>query len=108
MAKKTCPNGHQYTSDKCPYCPDPDNPRKKKQQKTRLFGTTIRETLDEFKPAHASKQDDIKVLKHDRKIILFRVAVSAAVLVTAIVCVSTKEQSAGIGLFGTLIGYWLK
>ena len=111
MAKKTCLNGHQYTGDKCPYCPGPENLNKKIQPKPRMFGTTIREMLDVLKPAHASKQADAAVLKRDRNIILFRMVVSAAVIAAAAVCVfvfTEKHTSTGIGLFGTVIGYWLK
>jgi hypothetical protein len=106
MNKKICKNGHSYKGEKCPYCPDGGRPGK--PHKTRLFGTTIRETIDVLKPVRISVTAD-KTAKRDRKIIFTRVAISTIVLVAAVIFAVTEEQrGTGIGLFGTVIGYWLK
>jgi hypothetical protein len=106
MAQKICSNGHKHTGDKCPYCPGTDP--KLRPHKTRLFGTTIRETVDVFKTARKTEKPDKNVWR-ERKIILCRTAISLAVLVAAVVFVVMEEQrGTGIGLIGTVIGYWLK
>jgi hypothetical protein len=103
MTTKICKNGHKYSGKKCPYCPNGDRPGK--PHKTRLFGTTIRETVEILKPADKAN----KTVQRDRRVIFTRVAVSVVVLVAAVVFVISEEsRGTGIGLFGTIIGYWLK
>ncbi|MDR1169692.1 MAG: hypothetical protein LBK97_02530 [Prevotellaceae bacterium] len=106
MAKKKCSKGHEYRGDKCPYCPGTDP--KLRPHKTRLFGTTIRETIDILKHKPSKQQKDT-VAAHNRKIIRIRIAVSLAGLVfAAIFFLTTEEKGTAIGLVGTVTGYWLK
>jgi hypothetical protein len=104
MATKTCRNGHKYKGNTCPHCP---NPNPDERRKPKVFGTTIQETIDALKPARLSKQTD-KTVKQNRKIILFRLMISVAILVIAGVFFTTEEKGTATGLIGTVIGYWLK
>ena len=105
MTKKICNNGHRYSGEECPYCPG-SGP--KKPHKTQLFGTTVRETVEILKFARNADRKD-KTAQHNRIIIFTRVAVSMVMIVVATLFVVTEEQhGTGIGLFGTVIGYWLK
>jgi hypothetical protein len=104
MAQKTCSNGHKYTGDKCPYCPGIGP--KLRLHKTRLFGTTIRETIDVLKQKPSQRQD--ATAAHDRKVILCRIAVSVAGLVFAAIFFTGEDHGTATGLVGTVIGYWLK
>jgi len=105
MAKKICTNGHKYTGDKCPYCPDSEKPRIK--PKTRLFGTTIRETVAVFKPASSSEQPQ-KISAKERNVIVFRTIASLTLAGVAVFFFTQGKQDVGFGLGGSIVGYWLK
>jgi hypothetical protein len=101
MATKRCKNGHKYKGDKCPYCPNPN------KRKIRIFGTTIRETIDTLKPVHSSDKSE-KISKQEKYLVLIRTGASLALCIIAIFCLFNGKDEVSIGLGGTIIGYWLK
>ncbi|MDR1348825.1 MAG: hypothetical protein LBJ63_10475 [Prevotellaceae bacterium] len=104
MAKKKCSNGHEYTGSKCPYCPS-TYPRP--TQKTRLFGTTIRETGQVFRSIVLSDKSQTVSAK-EKNVILIRTIASLALAVVAIYFFAHEKQDVGFGLGGSILGYWLK
>lgn len=80
MVKKTCTNGHKYIGNECPFCPG-SNP--KGREKARVFGTTIRETVEVFKSVSSSEKSQ-KISSKERNIILFRIVASLVLAGVAI------------------------
>ncbi len=76
---------------------------------TKLFGTTIKETIDAFKPAHLGKTSN-RSTKNDRIITYSRIAISIILLFAATFLFIKDNDSSKVGaaIFGTIMGYWLK
>jgi hypothetical protein len=106
MATKICKNGHKYKGDKCPHCPS-GRTKRTGEIKTRIFGTTIRETIDAFKPVYSSDKSE-KISKQEKYLVLIRTGASLALCIIAIFCLFNGKDEVSIGLGGTIIGYWLK
>jgi hypothetical protein len=103
MAKKICNNGHKYSGEKCPYCPGGE----KHRCKTRLFGTTIRETVTVLQSVGKKDMAD-KSIKREQRIILCRMLFSLAMLAISIIFYIKGDKGTATGLIGTITGYWLK
>ena len=104
MKKKVCENGHQYTGDQCPYCP---NPNEDKILKNRIFGTTIRETIYSLNQINQPKGIN-EMFRKNRKIVFLRIIISFLVFIAAFVFLLEGDKGTGTGLLGTVVGYWLK
>ena len=104
MPKKICANGYKYTGNKCPFCPG-SNP--KRREKARVFGTTIRETVEVFKSVSSTEKSQ-KISSKERNIILFRIAASLVLACVAIYFFTQRKQDVSFGLGGSVVGYWLK
>ena len=103
MTKKSCPNGHKYTGEKCPYCPGGERQRRK----TRVFGTTIRETVEAFKSV-ASSEKAQKISLRERNVILVRTVATLILAGVAVYFFIQGKQDVSCGLGGSIVGYWLK
>ena len=101
--QKTCPNGHKYTGNKCPYCPGGEWQRRK----TKVFGTTIRETVEVFKSACSSEKSQ-KISVRERNVVIFRTVASLVLAGVAIYFFTHGKQDVSFGLGGSILGYWLK
>ncbi|MDR0233169.1 MAG: hypothetical protein LBI82_13805 [Dysgonamonadaceae bacterium] len=101
---KICSKGHKYTGDKCPHCPGANL---RPVHKTRLFGTTIRETGKVFQSIVSSNKSQTVSTK-EKNVILIRTIASLTLAVVAIYFFTHEKQDVGFGLGGSILGYWLK
>lgn len=75
----------------------------------KLFGTTIKETLAAFKPIHlGSKQSTSS--EEDRIKAIGRIIVTSLLCGLSFYLVENGDDTkdVGLGLIGTIVGYWLK
>jgi hypothetical protein len=74
---------------------------------TKIFGTTIRETIDAFQPLHLGIKGNERFSK--RQIAIGRIIVSILLIIAGtIFIVGTKNTELGSAIFGAVMGYWLK
>jgi len=71
----------------------------------KIFGSTIKETIDSFQPRRHLGGDSAK--KTERTITIIRLIVSVALIIISIV-VREQHILASVGLLGTILGYWIK
>ena len=107
MSAKICPNGHKYTGDRCFHCPDPDFELKRPVRKTRMFGTTIRETVEILQAVGSPKKAQ-RISVRERNIIYLRTIASLVLAGVAVYFFTQGKQDVGFGLGGSIVGYWLK
>ena len=74
----------------------------------KLFGTTIKETVEAFRPAHLDGGQS-ESPQEDRVKAIGRLAVTLILLVFAIVLIfRTDSNDLGNTIIGAVMGYWLK
>jgi len=79
----------------------------------RLFGTTVRETIDAFQGAHLGRRPrkETESAPGDRAKAMARLIVSLGLLVVATVLIvvdRSNSQSIGQSVISFVVGYWLK
>lgn len=72
------------------------------------FGTTIKETLDAFKPVHLGEKD--QKANNDKLIVIGRIIISIILIIsgTVLYVTTAEHKELGIMFMGTVLGYWLK
>ncbi len=73
----------------------------------KFFGTTIRETIDAFKPVHLGEEQP---QQNDKVKAIGRLVVTIFLLILATYMVTNPDMDSKIGstIIGGIIGYWLK
>lgn len=73
----------------------------------KIFGTTISETIDSFKPIHLGNSKTKKLKKF---VALSRLVISILLLFVATFLFIKDNDSSKVGatIFGAVFGYWLK
>ena len=70
----------------------------------KLFGSTIKETVEALKPKHLGEGQSQK----DKFIALGRIIVTILLVFVATFCFTRQEVGSGFGIIGTIFGYWIK
>jgi hypothetical protein len=73
----------------------------------RLFGSTINETIEAFKPIHLGANQS-KASKEDKTKAIGRIVVSILLLFLATYLFTINDKDVGSTIIGALIGYWIK
>ncbi len=74
---------------------------------TKIFGSTVNETIDAFQPMHLGSKGNERASK--RRIAFGRIIVSILLIIAGTIFVlGTKNSELGAAIFGAVMGYWLK
>ncbi|MGD2088650.1 MAG: hypothetical protein PVH61_20905 [Candidatus Aminicenantes bacterium] len=74
----------------------------------KVFGTTIKETIDAFKPVHLGKKSKKK--NRDKKIAIGRLIISILLFILGAILYFATPQHKELGapIIAMIFGYWLR
>ncbi len=71
----------------------------------KIFGSTVSETMDALRPIHLGKKKD----QGTKTVAIARIIISIIlVFIATFLTVNSDTKEVGTGIFGTILGYWLK